>query len=75
MTRFPVVSGREAIRALERAGFQFVDQEGSHVKLKRFAPEKTYIAIVPLHRELARRTLMSILKQAGLTIEQFRELL
>lgn len=75
MTRFPVVSGRETIRALERAGFRVVDQEGSHVKLKRFAPEKTYIAVVPLHRELARRTLMSILKQAGLTVEEFRELL
>ncbi len=48
-----------------------MDQEGSHVKLKRFAPEKTYIVIVPLHRELARRTLMSILKQAGLTVEEF----
>lgn len=75
MTRFPVVSGRETIRALERVGFRVVDQEGSHVKLKRFAQERTYIAIVPLHRELARRTLMSILKQAGLTVEEFRELL
>jgi predicted RNA binding protein YcfA (HicA-like mRNA interferase family) len=75
VTRFPVVSGRETIRALERVGFQVVDQEGSHVKLKRFAPEKTHITIVPLHRELARKTLMSILKQGGLTVEEFRELL
>ena len=74
MERFPVASGREVISALERAGFEVVSQRGSHVKLKRVTPERTLIAIVPVHPELARKTLTSILKQANLTIEEFREL-
>jgi predicted RNA binding protein YcfA (HicA-like mRNA interferase family) len=45
----PVVSGREAVRALGRAGFGQVGQKGSHVKLRN---EAGRTVIVPLHREL-----------------------
>jgi predicted RNA binding protein YcfA (HicA-like mRNA interferase family) len=68
----PVVSGAEAIRALQRAGFQRVSQRGSHVKLREPGGRT---AIVPLHRELAPGTLQSVLKQAGLTVDEFRTLL
>ncbi|MGF1617995.1 MAG: type II toxin-antitoxin system HicA family toxin [Acidimicrobiia bacterium] len=68
----PVVSGREAMRALEKAGFTQVSQKGSHVKLRNDAGRTV---IIPLHRELARGTLASILRQAGLSAEEFRELL
>ncbi len=68
----PVVSGREVIRALQRAGFRRVSQRGSHVKLRQPGGRT---AIVPLHRELAPGTLDSILKQAGLTAEELRTLL
>lgn len=67
----PVVSGAEAVRALQQAGFQRVSQRGSHVKL-RSPTSRT--AIVPLHRELAPGTLQSVLKQAGLTVDEFRTL-
>ena len=75
MPRFPVVSGRDTIRALEKAGFTFIDQEGSHMKLRMRKQERTYTVIVPLHPELARKTLSSILRQAGLSLEDFRRLL
>ncbi len=75
MPRFPVVSGKEAIRALEKAGFAFIDQEGSHVKLRMRKQARTYTVIVPIHSELARKTLSSILRQAGLALEDFRQLL
>ena len=75
MPRFPVVSGRETIRALERGGFSVVAQEGSHVKLRMKKQGRTYTAIVPLHPELARKTLTSILKQSGLSLQEFRQLL
>ena len=73
--RLPVLSGRDVVAALERGGFRVVSQQGSHVKLRNTEQERTLTAIVPLHSELARRTLLSILRQAGLTVNQLRELL
>lgn len=64
----PVVSGKETARALKRVGFEQVGQRGSHLKLKRGDGR---IVIVPLHRELATGTLRSVLRQAGLTVEEF----
>lgn len=68
----PVVSGKETIRALKRVGFAEVSQKGSHVKLRN---DEGRTVIVHLHRELARGTLASILRQAGLSADQFREAL
>ncbi|MCA1667927.1 MAG: type II toxin-antitoxin system HicA family toxin [Thermomicrobia bacterium] len=67
------VSGSEAIRALERLGFARIRQRGSHVILKKQAPDGEIGCVVPLHRELAVGTLRGILKQAGVTQEQFTE--
>jgi predicted RNA binding protein YcfA (HicA-like mRNA interferase family) len=74
MPRFPVVSGRYTVRALQKAGFTIIDQEGSHIKLRTKKQDRTYTVIVPLHSELARKTLSSILRQAGLSLEEFRQL-
>ncbi|MDQ3573314.1 MAG: type II toxin-antitoxin system HicA family toxin [Actinomycetota bacterium] len=68
----PQLSGSEVVRALGRAGFEQVSQRGSHVKVRH--PDGR-MAIVPLHRELAPGTLRSILRQAGLSTDQVRELL
>ncbi len=69
---FPVVSGPDAVKALTRGGFEQVSQRGSHVKL-RSADGR--VVILPLHRELARGTLGSILRQAGLSVDEFVGLL
>lgn len=68
----PIVSGREVVRALATVGFVEVSQRGSHVKLRN---EGGRTVIVPMHRELARGTLRSILRQADLTVEAFTDLL
>lgn len=70
--RLPGLSGAEVVRALARAGFAEVSQRGSHVKL-RHADGRT--AIVPLHREVAPGTLGSVLRQARLSRDDFRNLL
>lgn len=57
---------------LSQAGFEQVGQRGSHVKLRR-ADGRT--VIVPRHRELARGTLASVLRQAGMSREEFAEAL
>jgi len=71
MPRLPRVSGAEAIRALERLGFVQVRQRGSHVVMKRVGSETVSGCVVPLHAELAIGTLRGILKQAGVTPEEF----
>jgi predicted RNA binding protein YcfA (HicA-like mRNA interferase family) len=64
------VSGRAAIRALERLGFEQVRQRGSHIVLKKRTPEDDIGCVVPLHKELA-IGLYGILKQADIAAEEF----
>ncbi len=71
--RLPVVSGATVIAALRRAGFVHVRTKGSHAKLRHRESGRT--VIVPLHRELATGTLTSVLRQAGLSVDEFRQLL
>jgi predicted RNA binding protein YcfA (HicA-like mRNA interferase family) len=73
MPKLPRVSGAETIRALERLGFTQVRQRGSHVVLKRVGPNKVTGCVIPLHVELATGTLRGILKQAGVTTEEFMD--
>jgi predicted RNA binding protein YcfA (HicA-like mRNA interferase family) len=67
MPKLPVISGAEAIRALERLGFAAVRQRGSHVVLRRDSSG----CVVPNHRELKAGTLAGILKQAGVSADEF----
>ncbi|UBF27749.1 type II toxin-antitoxin system HicA family toxin [Kovacikia minuta CCNUW1] len=67
----PRISSREAIRALERLGFEQVRQSGSHVVLKKESEEGEIGCVVPMHRELKVGTLSGILKQAQVTVEEF----
>ena len=67
MPKFPDVSGKEARRALERLGFVFRRQSGSHVILRRGNPG----CVVPMHREINRGTLKGILEHAGVSVEEF----
>lgn len=71
MSKLPVISGRECIRALGQAGFYVKRQEGSHMILRRDDPFSQ--VVVPDHKELDRGTLRAILRLAGLTIEDFQK--
>ncbi|MEK9137463.1 MAG: type II toxin-antitoxin system HicA family toxin [Bacteroidota bacterium] len=73
MPKLRRVSGQEAIRALERLGFEQVRQRGSHVVLKKYLLEGVVGCVVPLHPELAIGTLRGILKQAKVTPDEFME--
>lgn len=59
---------------MARAGFIVVGRKGSHIRLKRRNGE-TRVVIVPDHREIAKGTLRSILRQADLSREEFLQLL
>ena len=71
MPNLPRVSGGETVRALERLGFATVHQRGSHIVMRRGSSG----CVVPNHRELKTGTLAGLLKQAGVTVEQFVEAL
>jgi predicted RNA binding protein YcfA (HicA-like mRNA interferase family) len=73
MSKLPVVSGRELVRALQKLGFQFDRQKGSHMMIFRENPPTTLS--VPDHRELDRGTLRALLRQAGVTPDEFGKLL
>jgi predicted RNA binding protein YcfA (HicA-like mRNA interferase family) len=75
MGRLPVVSGRKIIKALTKKNFSVVSQKGSHVRLKKIDAGRVFIVIVPMHPELAKGTLRSILRQANITLNELLELL
>jgi predicted RNA binding protein YcfA (HicA-like mRNA interferase family) len=58
---------------MERLGFVQVRQRGSHVVLRRETPDGAVGCVVPLHNELAAGTLRGILRQAGVTREDFTQ--
>ncbi|SNT25275.1 type II toxin-antitoxin system HicA family toxin [Sphingopyxis indica] len=67
MPKLPVLSGREVVAALERLGFVQMRQRGSHVILQR----EGVGVVVPLHRELKTGTLAGVIRQAGLSQDEF----
>ena len=69
MPALPVISGRDVRRAFEKLGWQFARQRGSHIILVK-AGHPASLSI-PDHREVARGTLRSLIRSAGLTVEEF----
>ena len=67
MPKLPRVSGEDAIRALERLGFQKVRQRGSHVVMRRGSDG----CVVPMHGEVKTGTLAGLLRQAGVGNDEF----
>jgi predicted RNA binding protein YcfA (HicA-like mRNA interferase family) len=74
--RLPPLKAPEVIRALERAGFKVVRSAGSHHRLVH-TEDASRATTVPVHkgRDLPRPMLRAIIKQAGLTVEEFLDLL
>jgi len=74
--RLPIVDGRRVIRALTRAGFVVDRVVGSH-HVVVYPGDPTRTVIVPVHagRDLKPGTLWAIVRQSGLTVEEFRQLL
>jgi len=72
--RLPSLTPRQVLRAIEKAGWEIHRRRGSHVSLhKEGCP---YVVTVPMHtREMPRGTLMDIIEDAGLTPEEFADLL
>jgi len=74
LSKLPVASGQELCKALKKIGYDIDHQTGSHIILRNInAPYRRLT--VPNHPELAKGTLKSILRQAGLTVEELISLM
>ncbi|MFQ5443762.1 MAG: type II toxin-antitoxin system HicA family toxin [Nitrospinales bacterium] len=72
--KLPVLSGIDVIKKLKTIGFIATRQKGSHVRLEKSSKEEIIKLTVPLHSELKKGTLNKIIKDAGLTLDEFQNL-
>jgi len=74
MPKLPIISGKAAVKAFSKLGYEVDHQTGSHIILRqRKYPHRRLT--VPNHKELSKGTLRGLIKQAGLTIEEFVDLI
>lgn len=74
MSVLPRISGREVVKALTRIGYEEDRQRGSHIILRQSSYPHRRIT-VPDHKEIAKGTLRAIIREAGLTVDEFKALL
>ncbi|MBX3379560.1 MAG: type II toxin-antitoxin system HicA family toxin [Phycisphaeraceae bacterium] len=72
MSGLPVISGRQAVAELERVGYEVVRQRGSHLRLRHPTDASRQPVTVPDHKELKSGTLRAIIRDAGMSVEEFR---
>ena len=73
MPTLPLLSGRETVRTFESLGWKVARQKGSHIILIKDGQIATLS--VPDHKEVARGTLRSLIRSAGLTVSEFLDVL
>lgn len=74
MSGLPSISGREVVKALRKIGYEQDRQRGSHIVLRQTAEPHRRV-VVPDHREVAKGTLRAIIREVGLTVDEFKALL
>jgi len=72
MPKLPRISGRKAVRAFQRAGWEVARQRGSHVVLIK--PGSIYTLSIPLHSTLGPGLLRSLIRKVGLVVDEFADL-
>jgi predicted RNA binding protein YcfA (HicA-like mRNA interferase family) len=73
MSKLPQISGKDCIKALEKAGFFVKRQKGSHIILCRDEPFAE--VVIPNHKTLDKGTLRAIIRQVDLDVDEFIKLL
>ncbi|MEK7747419.1 MAG: type II toxin-antitoxin system HicA family toxin, partial [Elusimicrobiota bacterium] len=67
----PAISAKEAVRAFRKADFEWIRQSGSHIVMQKTIGRSTLTLVIPNHPELAKGTLRSILRKAGMSVDEF----
>jgi predicted RNA binding protein YcfA (HicA-like mRNA interferase family) len=74
VSTIPRISGRAAVAAFRKLGYEVDRQRGSHIILRHAQPPHRRLTI-PDHREVAKGTLRALVREAGITVDQFAALL
>lgn len=74
MSVLPRISGLEAVKVFQKLGYLVDRQRGSHIILRHVLPPFRRL-VVPDHTEIAKGTLRGLIREAGLTVDEFRALL
>lgn len=74
MPKLPVISGNDAVKAFAKTGYVLDHQTGSHMILRNIKEPHRRLS-VPNHQELAKGTMRKLIREAGLTVEEFVGLL
>ena len=74
MSRLPRIGSREVAKALRKMGYEFDHQRGSHIVYRQTTPPYRRLT-VPKREEVAKGTLRAIIRQAGITVDEFNALL
>lgn len=69
--KLPGLSGREVIKALSKVGYKVARQRGSHIILTKETESGKKAVVVPNHKEIDKGTLLEIIRQTGLTRDEF----
>jgi predicted RNA binding protein YcfA (HicA-like mRNA interferase family) len=72
--KLPVVSGKDVAMAFRKLGYELDEQHGSHMILRHLEPPHRRLS-VPNHKEIAKGTLRALIREAGLTVDEFVHLL
>lgn len=72
--KLPVVSGAQVLKVFKKVGYEFDVQHGSHIIVRQGTPPHRRLSI-PNHNELAKGTLRVLIREAGLTVDEFLDLL
>jgi predicted RNA binding protein YcfA (HicA-like mRNA interferase family) len=73
MTRLANISGKDAVKAFQKAGWQVIGQVGSHIVLSKQGVRVNLS--IPQHKELSIGTLRALIRNSGLTVDEFLKLL
>lgn len=73
--KLPVLSGRDVIKILSKQGFAVARQKGSHIILVKESKNGKKGVVVPNHKEIDKGTLLEIIRQSGMTKEDFLKLI
>jgi len=74
LSKLPVLSGKQLCKILGKMGYRTDHQTGSHIILRHENPTHRRLTF-PHHKEIAKGTLRAIIRQAGLTVGEFKGLL
>jgi predicted RNA binding protein YcfA (HicA-like mRNA interferase family) len=74
LSELPLISGREIVKALKKIGYEEDRQRGSHIVLRQLNYPHRRV-IVPDHKEVAKGTIRAVIREAGITVDEFKNLL